>query len=272
MLVGSDDPAWNKAVLDALSPMADYLSLHHYSAENGKGIYGPFEGEKQLFSMLEDASRLIEQYPEKVTDFNQWYRFPPREAAVQIAVDEWNIWNADDSETYGLDARFNWRDAVWVAGALNILLSNPHVGIANMAQMVNVIAPIVTQPEGSFFQTIAYPFLLYRENMAGERLEVSHEPVMIDGGAAEPLDALHFSALRGADGTVRIAAVNRDFSAAHTIAVETACGQCGITELTAPSWDSMCTLEACCVEKKEKTADPAHITLAPGSVSLIVLK
>ena len=272
VLVGSDDPAWNKAVLDALSPMTDYLSLHHYSAENGKGIYGPFEGEKQLFSMLEDASRLIEQYPEKVTDFNQWYRFPPREAAVQIAVDEWNIWNADDSETYGLDARFNWRDAVWVAGALNILLSNPHVGIANMAQMVNVIAPIVTQPEGSFFQTIAYPFLLYRENMAGERLEVSHEPVMIDGGAAEPLDALHFSALRGADGTARIAAVNRDFSAAHTIAVETACGQCGITELTAPSWDSVCTLEACCVEKKEKTADPAHITLAPGSVSLIVLK
>lgn len=46
VLVGSDDPAWNKAVLDALSPMTDYLSLHHYSAENGKGIYGPFEGGK----------------------------------------------------------------------------------------------------------------------------------------------------------------------------------------------------------------------------------
>ena len=45
------------------------------------------------------------------------------------------------------------------------------------------------------------------------------------------------------------------------------CGAVSYTHL-----DSVCTLEACCVEKKEKTADPAHITLAPGSVSLIVLK
>ena len=272
VLVGSDDPAWNKAVLDALSPMADYLSLHHYSAENGRGVYGPFEGERQLVFMLEEASALLEQYPEKVTDFNQWYRFPPREDALQIAVDEWNIWNADNSATYGLDAHYNWRDAVWVAGALNILLSNPHVGMANMAQMVNMIAPIIAEEKGSWLQTIAYPFLLYREKMTGERLCTVHEPVMIDGGAADPLDALHFSALRGEDGAVRIAAVNRDFSAPHTIAVETSAPQCEMTTLTEPAWDSVCSIDSCCVETRMEKADPERITLAPGSVNLIEIR
>lgn len=248
VLVGSGDPDWNKAVLDALHPMADYLSLHHYSAENGKGVYGPFEGEKQLISMLEAASALLAQYPEEVTDFNPWYRFPPRKSAVRLAVDEWNIWNADNSEMYGLNARYNWRDAVWTAGALNILLSNPHIGMANMAQMVNMIAPIVAEKDGSWLQTTAYPFLLYRENMTGERVLASYEPVPLDGGAAGQLDALSVCALRGSDGVLRIAAVNRDFCAPHMISLAKT-AECRVTTLTAPSWDSVCTLSHCCVKK-----------------------
>ena len=159
-----------------------------------------------------------------------------------------------------------------MAGALNILLSNPHVGMANMAQMVNMIAPIIAEEKGSWLQTIAYPFLLYREKMTGERLCTVHEPVMIDGGAADPLDALHFSALRGEDGAVRIAAVNRDFSAPHTIAVETSAPQCEMTTLTAPAWDSVCSIDSCCVETRMEKADPERITLAPGSVNLIEIR
>ncbi len=284
VIVGCDNPVWNKAVLDALHPMTDYFSLHHYSGEREKGLYGPFEGEQELIAMIREVSELLQQYPDKVTDFSQWYRFPPRESAIEITVDEWNIWNADSSETYGLYAHYNWRDAIWVASALNVLLSEPRIGMANMAQMVNIIAPIIAEEHGSWFQTIAYPFLMYREHMHGERVEVSFEPVWIDGAPANQLNALSVCALRGEDGVLRVAAVNRDFSQAHEICIcdknltknmvgeqrqePTAC----MTTLSAPSWSSVCTLDSNCVQQSVTNVNLDQIRLLPGSVNLIEIQ
>lgn len=266
VLVGCDDMAWNRAVLDALHPMADYLSYHHYSAEAGRGLYGPFAGEKQLVSALGALSGLLAEYPETVTDFSPWYRFPPRSGRLRLALDEWNIWNSNSSETYGLDAVYTWRDAVWVASALNDILACEAVEIANMAQMVNVIAPILADPAGAYYQTIAYPLLHYRRMMLGSRVPVEYTPPVLDTPAGR-IDALNLCALRQADGSLHLAAVNRDFENACTLDLGFA-GTVAVTRLSAPPHAS-CSAAQSCVLEESVAASGNAVPLTPGSVSLI---
>lgn len=266
VLVGCDDMAWNRAVLDALHPMTDYLSYHHYSAEAGRGLYGPFAGEKQLVSSLQALSALLDSYPETVTDFSPWYRFPPRAHKIRLALDEWNIWNSDSSETYGLNAVYNWRDAVWVASALNDILSCEAVEIANMAQMVNVIAPILADTHGAYYQTIAYPLLHYRNEMLGQRVSLSFSSPVLDTPAGA-IDALNLCALRQPDSALHIAAVNRDFGRSYTLSLDLP-GSVHVMKLSA-SASAICTAEACCVETSRLTCPATAISLAPGSIHLI---
>lgn len=266
VLVGCDDMDWNRAVLDALHPMTDYFSYHHYSAEGSLGLYGPFAGEKQLIASLQKLSDLLDSYPETVTDFNPWYRFPPRTGKIRLALDEWNIWNSNSTETFGLDAVYSWRDAVWVASALNDILSCEAVEIANMAQMVNVIAPILTSEKGAYYQTIAYPLLQYREKMLGRRVKPAYTSPVLDTPAGK-IDALNLCALAQPDGGLHIATVNRDFENAHTLSLDLP-GEAEVTELTAPA-DSICTAEHGCVSTRTCKAPCSGILLPPGAVCLI---
>jgi alpha-N-arabinofuranosidase len=55
---------------------------------------------------------------------------------------------------------------------LNTFVNNADtVKIANMAQLVNVIAPIFTNPQGMYLQTIYYPLQLFAKNTRGSALE-----------------------------------------------------------------------------------------------------
>ena len=266
VLVGCDDMEWNRAVLDALHPMCDYFSYHHYSSEGTLGTYGPFAGEKGLIASLKKVSDLLNEYPETVTDFNKWYRFPPRDHKIRIALDEWNIWNSNTTETYGLDAVYNWRDAVWVASALNDILNCEAVEIGNMAQMVNVIAPILTHEKGAYYQTIAYPLLAYRNDMLGKRVAAEFTSPVLNTPAGE-IEAVNLCALQQPDGTLHIAAVNRDFENAVTLSFNLT-GTAEVTEWLADK-DSICTPEASCVSTRTYTAPCEEIVLQPGAVCII---
>jgi alpha-N-arabinofuranosidase len=60
-----------------------------------------------------------------------------------------------------------------VAGFLNSLVNHADtVKIANLAQLVNVIAPIFTSDKGMFLQTIYYPLQLFSKNVKGKSLEL----------------------------------------------------------------------------------------------------
>ena len=64
-----------------------------------------------------------------------------------------------------LEERYNLEDALVVATFLNSFINHAHiVKIANMAQLVNVIAPIFTSDKGMFLQTIYYPLQLFANN------------------------------------------------------------------------------------------------------------
>ena len=91
-----------------------------------------------------------------------------------LSFDEWNVWfhaNAADDDTmknrpwsvapHLLEDRYDFEDALLVGLMLITLLKHSdRVRMACLAQLVNVIAPIMTEENGpAWKQTIYYPYL-----------------------------------------------------------------------------------------------------------------
>jgi alpha-L-arabinofuranosidase len=142
---------WDRVVIDGMAPLVDYHSLHIYtgSADYWTNVLQPHQAERAIRC----ARALIERaaYVRKIAR-------PPR-----IAYDEWNVWYRTDDGT--LEERYNFADALAVGTYLNIFTRNcDWVRMANLAQMVNAIAPIVTTPEIAVTQPIYYPVLLHAQS------------------------------------------------------------------------------------------------------------
>jgi alpha-N-arabinofuranosidase len=107
---------------------------------------------------------------------------------INISFDEWNVWYIDRyhqvDEIVGVD---NWpvaprllEDAYSVADAvvfgsllISLLKHADRVTSASLAQLVNVIAPIMTEPSGpAWRQTTFFPFSLTSRLATGSTLEV----------------------------------------------------------------------------------------------------
>jgi len=164
---GVDWTAWNRTVLDFLKQHADYLALHTYVG-NTANNFGDF-----LASSVDLDQRL--KISEGTLDNALAGQTPRRK--VYIAFDEWNVWyrargNAQRGRRI-LEERYNLEDALVVATFLNSFVNHAHiVKIANMAQLVNVIAPMFTDERGMFFQTIFHPLAAFANNTKGTALEL----------------------------------------------------------------------------------------------------
>ncbi|MBI4833017.1 MAG: alpha-N-arabinofuranosidase [Candidatus Lindowbacteria bacterium] len=146
----TNPPSWNLQVLEKLAGYADYIALHIYvgNSDYYNNVAAPLVAQKQID--LFNATITVALAEKKV----------PR---TEIAMDEWNVWY----RTFGseLEERYNLADTLVVAGFLNVMHRNcTTVTLANLAQMVNVIAPIVTNERGMFLQAIYHPLKLYRDH------------------------------------------------------------------------------------------------------------
>ena len=163
---GSDWTGWNRTVLEYLKNHADYLSLHTYVG-NTQNDYGDFLASSvELSSRLKTAEGIIDAALSGV-----------RNRTIYIAWDEWNVWyRARGNQERGrriLEEHYNLEDALVVATFLNAFVNHAHiVKMANMAQLVNVIAPIFTNEKGLYLQTIYYPLQLFATNAKGKALEL----------------------------------------------------------------------------------------------------
>lgn len=148
-LGGLDSQAWNLEVIGRLAGFIDYVALHIYvgNSDYHSNVASPLAAQKQID--LFNAAIAISLEGKKAP-------------LPKIAMDEWNVWYRTFGD--GLEERYDLSDALCVAGFLNVMHRNCEtVTLANLAQMVNVIAPIVTSPEGMFLQTIYHPLKLYRD-------------------------------------------------------------------------------------------------------------
>ncbi len=146
-----------QALLDEAPDLVDYLSLHWYVGDRT----GDLRAYLAVSEQIEDRLTAIEGLSRALT-----LKRRPR-PPIPIAVDEWNVWyratpNARDPAFNGLEETYDLADALVVAMHLNAFIRHASsVRMANLAQLVNVIAPMVTTPDGLLLQTTFYPFELY---------------------------------------------------------------------------------------------------------------
>jgi alpha-N-arabinofuranosidase len=164
---------WDRVVIDGLAPLVDLHSLHIYTGSDDywTNVLQPHQAERAIRC----ARALIERaaYVKKIAA-------PPR-----IAYDEWNVWFRTEDGT--LEERYNFSDALAVATYLNIFVRNcDWVRMANLAQMVNAIAPIVTTRQTAVTQPIYYPVLLHAQAVLESAVDVH-----VDGPTVSPLGAGH---------------------------------------------------------------------------------
>jgi len=168
---GGGDPEWDWEVLKTAGHFIDYVSYHDYFRPDADGDpYETLVARGYLGGRyLRDLWGLIEAAR---------HRYQIRRP-VHICVDEWNVfYRRNDFARYGTlhEEQYDLADALCVATYLNTLIRNADaVTMANMAQMVNVIAPIFTSPEGVFLQTIYYPLLMHAEHRGSVALDALAE-------------------------------------------------------------------------------------------------
>ncbi len=274
VIVGSENPAWNQTVLDNLHEVTDYFSVHYYAVSKGRGIYTPFDHIANIRKGLYDIRSLLAQYPQQVDNFPAFYRFPPRSGPIRIAVDEWNIWDfSPEPPLYGLKQTYQWRDALWTASMLNLFLSMPEIGICCLAQMVNILAPILADKTGCYRQTTFFPLRLYREWMLGQAADCRVSCGQITGHDANPLDELDAACVLAQDGRYHIAVVNRaTYDVTANMVFDNAAGRIiRAHTLQAPAMDSVCTPAECPVRETvtEHTSQSGSYIFPPASITIL---
>jgi alpha-N-arabinofuranosidase len=154
---------WDREVLEECYDQVDGISLHAYYG-NTRQWSGNNVG--RYLAMNLDMDRHIHEIG-AVSDYVQGLQKSPKR--LWLSFDEWNVWyRARDAQaTDGkraaaprlLEEVYNLEDALLVGGFVNTLLRNSdRVRIACLAQIVNVIAPLVTNETGTLRQSTYYPY------------------------------------------------------------------------------------------------------------------
>jgi alpha-L-arabinofuranosidase len=203
--------AWEATVLQETYDVVDYISLHAY--------YEEVDGDRGSFlASAVDMESFIDNVVATCDHIGARLKSPKR---INLSFDEWNIWYASRT----LDERRPWAEAprllediysvtdAVVFGSLLITLLRhaDRVTIACLAQLVNVIAPIMTEPGGAAWrQTTFYPFAQASAHGRGHVLQVNVDSPTYQTAKFGSVPLLHATAvLDEISGGVTIFAVNR---------------------------------------------------------------
>ncbi|KAL5346720.1 hypothetical protein ACLOAV_008427 [Pseudogymnoascus australis] len=108
-----------------------------------------------------------------------------RSTPPTICFDEWNVWDETKAPGHlGGEQAYDLSDALGVAAWLNVFVrQSKRMGMANIAQSVNVLGPLSTKPDGSGIvrQTLWWPLLLFSKYMRGKTLAVHVRAGAYDG-------------------------------------------------------------------------------------------
>jgi alpha-N-arabinofuranosidase len=148
-------------VLEHCYDSVDYISLHTY--------YGDGDHDTPTFLANNlDMDRFITDVV-SICDYIKAKKHSNK--MIHLSFDEWNVWYHSHEQDqklerwtqapHQLEDVYDFQDALLVGSMLITLLRHAdRVKIACMAQLVNVIAPIMTSDTGVWRQTIYYPYWL----------------------------------------------------------------------------------------------------------------
>lgn len=212
---GYDD--WDRYVLQECIQYTDMHSIHIYTCANDHlaNVTAPKSAERAIqitASLIELA--LINHVP--------GYTAPnsiPRRAPPKICFDEWNMWDDEKAPGHlGGEQAYDLSDALGLAVWLNVFIrQSKYIGMANIAQSVNVLGPLSTKHDGSgvIKQTLWWPLLLFSKYMRGKTLAAHVRSGAYDGPTrpgwirmTEETPWLDVSCALGDDDMLNLAVVN----------------------------------------------------------------
>ncbi|WP_287932393.1 alpha-N-arabinofuranosidase [Arthrobacter sp.] len=173
--------AWEQTVLTHAYHEVDYISLHAYYQEHDGDAASFLASAVDMDCFIESVVATADAVRAK----------GKHKKHINLSFDEWNVWyhRGLDSEDQPervkasgwrehprvIEDKYNVTDAVVVGTLLNSLLRHgDRVKIANQAQLVNVIAPILAESNGpAWRQTIFHPFARMAELAKGRILRTN---------------------------------------------------------------------------------------------------
>ncbi len=169
---------WDREVLEECYDQVDAISLHNYYG-NTPELTG--NNVSRYLAMNLDMERQIHEIG-AVCDYVQGVKKSPKR--LWLSFDEWNVWYrargglfADGQRKFAphlLEEQYNLEDALLVGGFVNTLLRrSDRVRVGCLAQIVNVIAPLMTNAEKTIRQTIYYPYAWALQYAHGRVLDLA---------------------------------------------------------------------------------------------------
>jgi len=164
---------WDREVLEYIASYADHISAHRYVGNKTDDTADYLAITNQIDKQIEDTAAVCRYAQAKKRSRKM----------TTICFDEWNVWYRN----YEIDGKlqkaphlieevYNLEDALVAAGFLNSFIRHADVvKIANIAQIVNVIAPLQTRGDDLLIQSIFYPFEMMSKRRKGIALKHAME-------------------------------------------------------------------------------------------------
>lgn len=214
---GADWPSWSRTVLQTLRGQADYISIHTYINNRDDNL------ERFL------SSTTVDRYIETVAAQIKEVQAGPNPRPIYIAYDEWNVWYRAFNDKK-LEEHYNFEDALAMGMFFNSFFRHADVvKMANLAQMVNVIAPIMTSKDGLFLQPIYFPIAEYGKQRGNVALDVWVKAPMYTPNAQQSRRQIPYldvsATYKAADHTIYVNVLNRSKDKDLATSIESAQGQ-----------------------------------------------
>ncbi|HYQ65095.1 alpha-N-arabinofuranosidase [Actinophytocola sp.] len=214
---------WEATVLRETYDLVDYVSLHSYYEQHG-------DDRGSFLASGVNMDRFIESV---IATCDHVRGVGQHKKRVNLSFDEWNVWYqarfpGEDNLDWGtrprlIEDQYSVVDAVVVGSLLISLLRHAdRVRIACLAQLVNVIAPIRSEPGGpAWRQTTFHPFSLTSRHGRGTVLRVEPTGPSYETSRMGEVPVVSATAVHDEEaGTVTLFAVNRAQTEPLTLAVD----------------------------------------------------
>ncbi len=203
---------WEETVLRETYEHVDYLSLHSYYGNPDDNSQEYLGSATIMDKFIKDVVAICDKIKEEKKSDKQ----------IMLSFDEWNVWfhsNEQDKEQAPwqiapplLEDMYNLEDAIVVGDLMITLLKHSdRVKVACLAQLVNVIAPIMTVTGGGIWkQTIFYPFKYTSVNGRGTAIGADITCDVFSAGKTENAPTVDAVAVLSEDESeLAVFAVNR---------------------------------------------------------------
>ncbi|MEO7722112.1 MAG: alpha-N-arabinofuranosidase [Pseudolysinimonas sp.] len=261
---------WERIVLDETYDEVDFISCHAY--------YEPIEGDYSSF--LASAANMDRFIESVIATADHVKAVRHSDKTINISFDEWNVWyhsryadvdRITDPQEWPVAPRlledvYSVVDAVVFGNLLISLIRHAdRVTAASLAQLVNVIAPIMTELGGAAWrQTTYFPFALTSRLARGVSLELKLDCPTYESpqhGTVGVVDAV--ATHDEESGATAVFLVNRSLDEAVEFTVD-------VTLLGAVSLGSADSLYDADMHAANTVSDPERVGLTPNETGRLV--